>query len=95
MEQLSREAMQAYAESDREQAKKLAQRGKAVSRSCDELLSAIALSDFPTAVAVNTTIATRYYKRIAGHLLNLLSSVVMPLHKLDYIDESLFPETTD
>jgi hypothetical protein len=29
----------------------------------------------------------RYYKRIGGHVLNILSSVVMPLHKIDYYDE--------
>jgi hypothetical protein len=33
-------------------------------------------------------LGTRYYKRIGGHVLNILSSVVMPLHKLDYYDES-------
>jgi hypothetical protein len=29
----------------------------------------------------------RFYKRTAAHVLNVLSSVVMPLHKLDYYDE--------
>ncbi len=29
----------------------------------------------------------RSYKRISGHVLNVLSSVVMPLHKIDYYDE--------
>ena len=37
-------------------------------------------------------LATRYYKRFAGHVLNILSSVVMPLHKLDYYDEDEIPE---
>jgi hypothetical protein len=30
---------------------------------------------------------TRFYKRIAAHLSNVLSVVVMPLHKIDYFDE--------
>ena len=38
-------------------------------------------------------LATRYYKRIGGHVLNILSSVVMPLHKVDYYDEEELPET--
>ena len=29
----------------------------------------------------------RYYKRIGGHVLNVLSGVTMPLHKVDYYDE--------
>ena len=34
-------------------------------------------------------LATRFYKRIGAHVVNVLSSVVMPLHKLDYYDESV------
>ena len=30
---------------------------------------------------------TRFYKRLGAHLLNILTSVVMPLHKLDFYDE--------
>ena len=32
---------------------------------------------------------TRFYKRVGGHLLNVVSSVVMPLHKVDFYDEQL------
>jgi len=32
---------------------------------------------------------TRFYKRVGGHLLNVISSVVMPLHKVDFYDEQL------
>ena len=35
------------------------------------------------------TLGTRFYKRIGAHLLNILSGVVMPLHKLDYYDEKV------
>ena len=31
--------------------------------------------------------------RIGGHVLNLLSGVIMPLHKLDYFDDRLISET--
>jgi len=37
-------------------------------------------------------LAARYYKRIESHLLNILSGVVMPLHKLDYFDEDALDE---
>ena len=37
-------------------------------------------------------LAARFYKRIAAHVLNVLSSVVMPLHKLDYYDEKRLAE---
>ena len=36
-------------------------------------------------------LGARFYKRIGGHVLNVLSSVVMPLHKVDYYDEDDIP----
>lgn len=37
--------------------------------------------------AVARALAHRYLKRVVAHLMNVLSSVVMPLDKLDYFDE--------
>jgi len=39
-------------------------------------------------------LGARFYKRICGHLLNVLTSVVMPLDKVDYFDEPLVLEDT-
>lgn len=39
-------------------------------------------------------LGTRFYKRICGHLLNVLTSVVMPLDKVDYYDEPLDPSAS-
>lgn len=33
-------------------------------------------------------LASRYLKRVAGHAANVATSLVMPLHKLDFFDES-------
>ncbi len=30
---------------------------------------------------------TRFYKRLGGHTMNIISSVTMPVHKLDFHDE--------
>ena len=30
----------------------------------------------------------RHYKRIAGHATNILTGLIMPVHKLDYLDEA-------
>lgn len=43
--------------------------------------------------AVARALAYRYLKRIVAHLMNVLSSVVMPLDQLDYFDED--PEDRD
>ena len=54
---------------------------------CEDLLGKVAKSDFSAALAVNITMAARFYKRLGGHQLNILTSVFMPLHKLDYVDD--------
>ena len=60
---------------------------KDAGRRCDAVIPAIARSGASTTEAVVLTAGSRHYKRIGGHLLNLFTSVVMPLHKVDYFDE--------
>ncbi len=87
VERVSSQAADVYASGDHARAQVLAKEGRAIMARCDELLSTLAQSNFATALAVNITMATRYYKRLGGHQLNILSSVFMPLHKLDYVDD--------
>lgn len=78
---------QVFATSDARTATELIQRGKVVNRRCDELIARAAASTYDAATTTALVLAARYYKRIESHLLNILSGVVMPLHKLDYFDE--------
>jgi len=67
---------------------------KDAGRRCDNVIPAIARSAATTTEAVVLTATSRHYKRIGGHLLNLFTSVVMPLHKVDYFDEDgIDPQT--
>jgi phosphate uptake regulator len=84
-------AARAFAESDREQALELIRQGKDDGQRADGLLTRIAHSDHDAATVTALALGARYYKRIGGHLLNVLSSVVMPLHKIDYYDEDEIP----
>lgn len=85
---LAREAVGVYTSADGDRARELTVQGRSISKRCDELVTSIAQSDYSAAMAVDLTLGVRFYKRIQGHLLNLLSSVLMPLHKLDFYDES-------
>lgn len=77
---------------DADTAIELLQTARELCKRCDQQLLRIAKSDKdPSAVTVHVLL-TRFYKRIAAHLSNVLSAVVMPLHKLDYFDET---ELTD
>jgi hypothetical protein len=54
---------------------------------CDDLISRVAVSAHDASTTTTLVLGARYYKRIEAHLLNILSGVVMPLHKVDYYDE--------
>lgn len=73
--------------SDRDRAIEFIQAGRLLTQRADALLQGISRSSHEASVVTALVLGARYYKRTAGHLLNILSSVVMPLHKLDYYDE--------
>jgi phosphate transport system protein len=73
--------------SDRERAEELLQTARLMSKRCDQLLVELAKSDFRAAETTALVLLTRFHKRIIGHSFNILSSVVMPLHKVDFYDE--------
>ncbi len=89
-------AAEVFGTSDRERAIGLIQSGKSLAHRCDALLATIARSNYDSTFTTAAVLGARYYKRIGGHVLNVLSAVVMPLHKLDYYDEKeLAPEVED
>ena len=54
---------------------------------CETLIDRLSTDDLTARVAVPWALIARYLKRVSAHLGNLASSLVMPLHKLDYFDE--------
>ena len=86
------DVVQAFRESDETVGAALLKREREATRACDrvveQILDAPGLSNRQV---VTYTLAARYHKRIAAHLGNIASSLVMPLHKLDYFDEQYLP----
>ena len=80
---------QVFNDQDQERANELVQVGSMAGKRCDKLLVALAKSDFTATQTTSMVLLTRFYKRVGGHLLNVVSSVVMPLHKVDFYDERL------
>ena len=89
------EVSKVFSSSDAAAAAALITRGRGVNRRCDQLIAGIAASDYNAATATSMVLGARYYKRIGSHLLNVLSGVVMPLHKLDYYDEDVLANGDD
>ena len=71
---------------DTERATDLLQVGRNTGKRCDVLLVELAKSDLTAAQTTSMVLLTRFHKRLGAHLLNILSSVVMPLHKIDFYD---------
>jgi phosphate transport system protein len=80
-------AIEVMSDTNRERAIELIECGKDTVERCEQLISKLAKTSYSSGITVSLTLGVRYYQRIAEHVLNLLSSVVMPLHKLDYYDE--------
>ena len=76
-----------FERSDHERAVELIREGRDLTRRCDALVGRVARSDYKASTATSVVMGARFFKRIAAHVLNVLSSVVMPLHRLDYYDE--------
>ena len=81
------DCIRVFENSDAEAAAVLIQQGRNVAKRCDALLYQIARGPYEASTTTAFVLGARYYKRIGGHVLNVLSSVVMPLHKIDYYDE--------
>ncbi|HEY5644504.1 MAG TPA: PhoU domain-containing protein [Pseudomonadales bacterium] len=91
VEEAFRASARVFPDSDRERALTLIRHGKDLAQRSDGLLLRIAKSSYPADTTTALVLGARYYKRIGGHVLNLLSAVVMPLHKVDYYDEDEIP----
>ena len=78
-----------FSNEQQERANELVQIGRMTGKRCDHLLVALAKSDFTATETTSLVLLTRFYKRVSGHLLNIASSVIMPLHKIDFYDEEL------
>ncbi len=88
-ESLARQAPRAFSSNDRSLAIDLTLEGRALSKRCDAIIDEIAHSTYTAPIVVTLTLGARFYKRLVGHMLNVLSGVLMPLHKVDYFDEEL------
>ena len=77
----------AFLESDEATARELLGLERKVVKTCDAALKELALSSLSVNQAVCLTLIARYYKRITAHLVNVASSVILPISELDFFDE--------
>jgi len=78
---------QAFSESDKEKANDIIQRARTLGSEAEKAIREVTRSDLVVCDAVCLVLALRFYKRIAAHMSNVATSVVMPVDLLDFHDE--------
>jgi len=86
--QLIDDAAEVFAERDVEKSQKLIDKADGFLREYDKLTKAAYLSEGLPSDAVARALYYRYLKRITAHVMNLMTSLVMPIDRLDYYDEA-------
>lgn len=83
----------AMSEARTEHATTVMETARKLSRDCDQLLVEIldGPDDQDAKAAVATAMTARYLKRVAGHISNIASGVVNPVHKIDFFLEDETP----
>lgn len=81
------EAGAIFAADDQDRAHALLAEADGMLDAFDELVNALVVSDSIARDAVPRALFYRHLKRIVAHLMNLLSAVVVPVDRLDYLDE--------
>jgi len=84
---LFRRVREAFREGNADKARSAITTGRELMRTCENAIREIAESEGPVSQAVALVLIGRHFKRIAGHLVNIATAVVMPADKLDYYDE--------
>ncbi|RKY37622.1 MAG: hypothetical protein DRP78_00535 [Candidatus Omnitrophota bacterium] len=87
--QLFKKTKSAFLESDETKATQSWESEKKIVKFCDEIITNLSKSSLSVNEAVCFTLIARYFKRIAAHLTNIATSVVLPLSDLDYFDEKI------
>jgi len=85
----------ALAESDVTLGHEVIEEERGIVACCDTIVERLAADDLPSRKGVPWALVARHLKRIAAHLGNMASGLVMPLHKLDYYDEKWLPGVED
>ncbi|MFC1631268.1 phosphate uptake regulator PhoU [Candidatus Omnitrophota bacterium] len=77
----------AFINSDEAKAKLAWQYERKIVKPCDQIVEKLSKSSLSVNEAVCFTLIARYFKRIAAHLANIATSVILPISDLDYYDE--------
>jgi phosphate transport system protein len=85
---LFEQTKEAFIEADEEKADLSWGYENKIANWCDDIVSQVANSDLSTNEAVCFALIARHFKRLTAHLVNIATSVILPISNLDYFDET-------
>ena len=80
---------QAFIESDEKVSQEILLLEREIVKKCDSIVAELTKSNLSVNKAVCFSLLARYYKRVAAHLTNIGSSVILPISDLDFFDENI------
>ena len=86
--QLIDDAGRVFGSQDEDEARRLIDKADGFLDDYDDQIRAAYQSTGPASDAVARALYFRYLKRITAHLMNMLTSLVLPIDRLDYYDEA-------
>lgn len=86
---LFEETPKIVSEQSRDEADELVRVARNAKKRSDKLLVELSKSDLSPSQVTSMVLLTRFYRRMTSHLKNILSSVMMPVHQVDYLPEDL------
>lgn len=85
--ELFKQTRDAFLESSETKATEAWGRETRIVKKCDSIVERLAKSNLGVNEAVCYALIARYFKRLAAHLTNIATSVILPISDLDYFDE--------
>lgn len=82
------EAAAAFRERDVEAARRVVEKAKVLMSDFDRRVTALVRGDDTGPQAVARALACRYLKRVAAHVSNVLTAVINPVDKLDFLENN-------
>jgi phosphate uptake regulator len=77
----------AFIDADEEKARLTWEYKTRLTKDCNRIVSELSNCDLSVNEAVCMVLISRYFKRLIAHLVNIATSVILPLSDLDYFDE--------
>lgn len=79
----------AFLESDEKTASEITTLERHIVKTCDQIIINLSRSTLCANEAVCLTLIGRFFKRLAAHLTNIGTSVILPISQLDFFDEKI------